>query len=63
MSSEETEIHVVPAGKKPYSWKGSVLEVADHEHVHNDRGECIKNRYGTRCSRPKKTEHKEAPRA
>ena len=45
MSSEGTEpVFVVPAGSQPYSFKGSVFDLVSHDHVHNDRGECLRNR-------------------
>lgn len=47
------EILVLPAGKDPWSFKGTWDIVAGPDHVHNDRGECLKNRLGPRCNEPK----------
>lgn len=45
-------IFIVPAGRGRRSFIGSFELLAQHEHVHNDRGECLKNRYYTKCSDP-----------
>lgn len=46
-------IVILPAAKtlkgdRPWP-RGSMMEVAKHAHVHLSTGECIKNRYATRC--------------
>ena len=40
------KIVILPAGKEHRSFKGSFKLLVKPSHVHNDRGECIKNRYG-----------------
>lgn len=56
--TRKDDIVILPAGRDPWTVKGSAQAVAKPAHVHNDRGECIKNRGGQRCNEAPKAEPK-----